>query len=182
MNSFFLTLICIVISFSINAQRYSIGGISKKDSLLLDDAKKLISSTSNLKPLDTFNFKLDSIYVRVEYNSEKIVTNNFFRTSNKSLDIYYYFKNDSLRVIETVEKLLIQPDQATSSKYYLENGKIISEIHEGPRKSISMCLAYSEQDLADLFRYRRIFDKSFLREYIIRSLEVIKRRMLVELK
>lgn len=152
---------------------HSIRSSGQIDSALQEKFRLLPYSSeySNLT-YDSFTLSIDSIQVTVKYNSQKIITENIFTKSRRTLTITYYFKNDSLFYVETSEICPLKAELECNSNYFIANDTISQQGHSSKRQ-ISHG-AYSLEEIAKAHFCPSRLDYVFLEKYIWILLEEIR--------
>lgn len=130
----------------------------------------------NLK-YDSFNIKLDSIKVVVKFNQNKIIVDNYFTKSKRSLNIQYYFSDTALFYIITSETCPSKPYLTCNSGYYVKANKVSQEQHSSSRQFPNGHGTISVKEIALIHFCPSRFDYSFISKYIWILLETIKEKV-----
>ncbi|MBL7739505.1 MAG: hypothetical protein JNK14_09815 [Chitinophagaceae bacterium] len=143
---------------------------AQKYTALIKKTDGIVSSIENTKlKTDTLIFFIDSIYVNVKYNPKKIVADNIFLPSNRSIAITYYFRSDSLLFIQTTEK---NRDNKCTTQFYFSNNKIVNENYFS--RAPFHCVSFTIEEIEDVYGCPNRVDRAFLRMYFSKLLEKIK--------
>ncbi|MEJ7626791.1 MAG: hypothetical protein WKF35_08010 [Ferruginibacter sp.] len=153
----------------------STNAFAQSDSMLVNEAWTLMHPQENSSiGVDSFNLKLDSIYVNVKYNTTKIITNNFFKNSARSIIIEYYFKRDSIKYIQTSEKNFNRPNFDYFSHYYFQNDTLVKDDHGSSRSNVQLGVSYTLDEISKMHSYPNRIDYAFLNKYVFTLLAKLK--------
>jgi len=140
---------------------------AQKDSLRHVKMVEFVYSAqlSNLQ-VDTADLRLDSVIVKIKRNTLRITTTNFFMFSNRSINIDYYFENDSLKYVLTFESDFEDSNKSCFSDYYIENEAILYADRGSTIRNIQTGAIYSKEQLFKRSLCSNRINYSYLDEYI----------------
>lgn len=147
--------------------------VAQSDTMLSNEASNLVYLSEKFPLFDSFNLKLDSIYVNVKFNSSRIITNNFFKNTGRSISIEYFYINDSIRYIKTSEKNFSRPDLDYFSHYYLQNDTLLEDDH-GSSRSVQLGMSYTLDELKKIHSFPNRIEYVFLNKYVFILLTKLK--------
>lgn len=157
----FLSLILLIISSVVSGQIYT------EEQEKVHTYVNQVENTSQ-QP-DSLLFRMDSILVNVKRTKNKLTTTSHFINSNTDLMMNFFFKGDSLILVNVKEQSKNFNELSRFSNYYISNNKINSKHHSGTVKSGSQNFNSSES-----YGYNKTFSSAFLEQYMAELLTDIR--------
>lgn len=156
-----LSLVLLIISSVVYGQIYT------EEQEKVHDYVKQVENTPQ-QP-DSLLFRMDSILVNVKRTKNKLATTSHFLNSNTDLMMNFFFKEDSLILVNVKEQSKKFDEHSRFSNYYILNNKINSKHHSGTVKSDPQNFNSSES-----YGYNKTFSSAFLEQYMAELLTDIR--------